>query len=138
MSTRKEKLLAILEKTGHSNTKPRQLIFEILSNQKPISINELIKKVGDSMDRVSVYRTVELFEKIGIIQRVNIGWKYKIELADKFIEHHHHLVCLNCRNIVDINEQSLESLIDKIAEQYDYKIENHQIELQGYCIKCSK
>jgi Fur family ferric uptake transcriptional regulator len=138
MSIYDEKLTGILKENGYSITKPRKLIFNILTGQKPLTINALMTMVDNKIDRVSVYRIIELFEKIGIVQRINIGWKYKIELADNFVKHHHHLVCLNCRKVIDIDEQNLENLVNQLANQHNFKIENHQIEIQGYCKKCRK
>jgi Fur family ferric uptake transcriptional regulator len=99
-------------------------------------MKELINKTPAMMDRASVYRTVTLFEKLGIVQRINIGWKYRIELSDKFADHHHHLVCTKCSKIIPIDADNLEVFIEQVAAQNKFKAINHQVEIQGLCNKC--
>src|SRR4051812_38298994 len=89
-------LRAILKQKGYSLTKPRKSVFELLLNHEPQSIAELIARSGTKIDRATVYRTVELFEKLGIVHRVNAGWKYKLELSEAFNDHHHRMHCTNC------------------------------------------
>lgn len=135
--------LALFKQTLINNniyvTKVREEIFKLLINDQPQTINELTLKIAGSIDRVSLYRNIKLFEKLGIINRINIGWKYKLELSDKFIAHHHHLSCLNCGKIIDIkDEQDIEAFIKKISEQYHFKSIKHQFEIFGYCKDCDK
>lgn len=98
-------------------------------------MHELVDR-ADSIDRASVYRAVELFEKLGIVQRLNTGWKYKIELTDKFSAHHHHLTCVQCGRTIALKESELEQFIDDIARGHGFVPEAHQIEIQGRCRDC--
>lgn len=97
---------------------------------------ELYDLAKGQLDRASLYRIITVFEELGIVQRINIGWKYKIELSDKFAEHHHHLTCLKCHKVIPINEHELESFISNLAGSHEFKPVEHQIELQGYCKDC--
>jgi Fur family ferric uptake transcriptional regulator len=126
----------ILKSNQLSITEPRLLVFDLLINSSPLSINELIKTIDNKIDRVSVYRIINIFEKVGIIQRINIGWKYKIELTDKFQDHHHHLICLKCNKIIPIHKQSIELYINKLAAENHFSAKSHQIEIQGLCQDC--
>jgi Fur family ferric uptake transcriptional regulator len=83
-----------------------------------------------------VYRAVDLFERLGVVQRLHTGWKYKLELSDKFTEHHHHLTCVRCGRTVAMNEDELERLIHRLAGEYDFLPTAHQIEIQGLCATC--
>ena len=88
-------------------------------------------------DRASLYRTIKLFETLGIVNRVPDGWKYKLELSDLFSVHHHHLSCLKCGLIIDIDDdQALEAQISQLAGRYQFAPSRHQLEIQGYCQKC--
>jgi len=138
MITKPDLLATTLSQHGYSKTKQRQIVFEQLLDQEPLTMHELIARVSGQVDRASVYRTIETFEKIGIVHRLNIGWKYKIELSDKFVEHHHHLTCLRCHKIIPINEKELEMFMDKIVNQHDFQATEHQIEIQGYCSTCTR
>jgi Fur family ferric uptake transcriptional regulator len=136
MNTVNEAFSTYLKSSGYSLTKQRQYVFNLLVDKEPMSMQELIKLSKDKIDRASMYRIVDLFEKLGIVQRLNIGWKYKIELTDKFAEHHHHLTCTKCGKIIPINERSLEKFIGDVANQYSFNANSHQIEIQGLCETC--
>lgn len=127
----------ILKRGSYSITKPRKIVFSCLMNQEPISMHELLAKVNNDIDRASLYRTIRIFEKLGIVQRVYIGWKYKIELTDIFSHHHHHISCVKCHKLIVIKEDAeIEELIQAIAKRYEVKATNHQLEVQGYCNSC--
>lgn len=137
MTSQKELLTEVLREHGSSNTQQRQQLFELLVGQEPLSMHDLAVKAAPYMDRASVYRIVTLFESIGVIQRVNIGWKYKLELSDIFEEHHHHATCLKCKRIIPINETELETFIMSVASAHHFTPTQHQVEIQGYCEACS-
>jgi Fe2+ or Zn2+ uptake regulation protein len=73
-------LAALLRKNNSSLTKPRKAVFNLLLSKEPQSMQVLVKRAEGKVDRATVYRTIELFEELGIVHRLNIGWKYKIEL----------------------------------------------------------
>jgi Fe2+ or Zn2+ uptake regulation protein len=126
-----------LKENKLSVTKTRLEIFELLYKKEPQSIHELLDKSNAHFDRVTLYRIINLFEKINVSQRVYSGWKYKIELTDSFSGHHHHLTCLTCVAIIPIAEdEHVERLIFKLAEDQGFAPQGHQLEIQGYCQKC--
>ncbi len=134
-----EVLKALLKQNGASLTKPRRLLFELLLNQKPQTIKELVELAGQKVDRASIYRTLELFEKLGIVQRLNIGWKHKFELSDAFIGHHHHLHCTSCNQSFSLEASPmLETMIDSVAAKAAFYPRSHQLEIYGLCAKCKK
>ena len=135
MLTQVETFKDLLKKNGHSVTQARLAVFNALLGQEPMSMHGLVAQAGD-IDRASVYRAIELFERLGVIQRINIGWKYKLELTDKFAEHHHHLTCVNCARTISMNENELEELIANLATAHNFKPTTHQIEIQGLCQNC--
>ena len=134
-----ETLKAILKKNGASLTRTRRLVFDLLAAQGPQSIQNLVNLADGQIDRATIYRTVELFEKLGIINRLNIGWKYKVELSDVFSGHHHHLHCSKCGKILDLPHNTmLETMIDTIALKADFSSRSHVLEIYGLCKNCKK
>ena len=130
-------LRTILKKNGHQITTTRETMFRILLNSEPQTMNEIILKAHGIVDRVSVYRNIDLFERLGIVHRVYIGWKYKIELTDAFTEHHHHLSCLSCGKIIDIQDHGdIDDFIKKITLKYNFMPRRHQFEIDGTCPDC--
>lgn len=135
MVSSRELFRSMLKDAGQSITIARSKVFDALLRQEPLSMHELVQR-ANGVDRASVYRAVQLFERLGIAQRLNTGWKYKIELTDKFADHHHHLTCVQCGKTIAIGEAELEEMLDKLAAHHHFKPASHQIEIQGYCEDC--
>jgi Fur family ferric uptake transcriptional regulator len=130
-------LQKLLKDSNYSMTTPRKIVCELLWGQEPMSMHELTMQSKDKIDRASLYRTIGLFERLGLVQRIYIGWKYKIELSDVFTHHHHHLSCLVCGKIIAITEEDeIEKLITALAKRHDFTPKSHQLEVSGYCAAC--
>ncbi len=126
-----------LKEQGYSVTKPRLVTFDALSSSKqPLTMQDLIRRTNNQVDRASVYRTIDIFEEAGITQRIYSGWKYKLELSDTFQEHHHHFTCTNCGIVIPIHDQKLEDIISDLSARQDFQISSHQLEIQGLCSRC--
>jgi Fe2+ or Zn2+ uptake regulation protein len=121
-----------------SFTKTRKQIYDVLSRNEPLSMPELLLTLP-SMDKTTVYRNIELFERIGVVQRLQIGWKYKIELTNEFQDHHHHVTCLVCGQTTALPEDTLlEQRLHDLTAAQGFAPENHQIEVTGTCKNCRK
>ncbi|HCM51894.1 TPA: hypothetical protein DIS56_02055 [Candidatus Saccharibacteria bacterium] len=130
-------LKALLTKNRASLTKPRQKVFDLLMGQSPQTMQVLVKRAEGKVDRATVYRTLELFERLGIVNRLNIGWKYKYELSDIFLEHHHHFYCSNCGKSYDLPANPmLETMVDSVAAKEGFSPRGHQLEIYGHCPNC--
>lgn len=128
-----KKLLAV---QGYSITKPRLAVFEaLLAAEDPLTIAELASQLKD-IDRVSVYRTIDLFEKVGIVQRVWSGFKSRIELSETFSPHHHHFTCTKCRDTIGLHSDQIETNLAALESEHGFKLMHHSIELSGYCANC--
>ena len=127
----------ILKDQGYQITRAREEVFRLLLHSEPQTMNELLLKSNGSVDRVSIYRNIDLFERSGIAHRVYVGWKYKIELSDEFTGHHHHLSCLTCGKIIDIDDHKhIDEFIKKVTAEFNFRPRRHQFEIDGYCKSC--
>ena len=129
-------LSEIFEQHGFRLTKPRQQIFDILTNSEiPLTVGDIAKNYKN-INRTSIYRTLIIFDRLKIINTIYIGWKNYYELAEPFIPHHHHLYCINCQNAEPIQPKELEKLVDYIGKKYNFIVTKHHFELEGICEKC--
>lgn len=132
-------LAVTLQANGYSLTKPRKMVFQLLQGPESHSMATLIAQAGGRVDRVSIYRTVQLFERLNIVHRISVGWKYKLELTDHFMRHHHHFTCLGCGQIIDLQKEELiEQIIGQAAQKYGFVARYHQFEVDGYCQDCQR
>ncbi|HET6746904.1 MAG TPA: Fur family transcriptional regulator [Candidatus Saccharimonadales bacterium] len=127
---------ALFARNHLRTTTSRMAILQIFKEAKaPLSPVE-ITKINPAIDKVSVYRTIEVFTKIGLTTRVAHGWKERYELASPFRPHHHHLLCNNCGAIEEIQSDNLEKMIDIIAHGQGFEVTGHTFEINGLCRKC--
>jgi Fe2+ or Zn2+ uptake regulation protein len=137
MSDPLEEFKTALKTWAYSLTKTRQLVFTALQDKEPQTMAEVVAACAGQANRASVYRTVKLFEKLGIVQRLQIGWKYKLELSDRFHRHHHHLTCLKCgRTFALPGDPNLEQRLKLLARGQNFRMAGHQLEIQGVCQSC--
>lgn len=131
-----QQLAKALKNSGQSLTTPRKVVFEALQDTEPITMKELVRACP-TIGETSVYRTVDLFTKLGIVQKLQMGWKYRIELSGEFRDHHHHLNCQRCGKTISFEEDhGLEELLREIAKKHDFEMRDHLLEIQGLCSSC--
>ncbi len=130
------KLTAILKANKLRLTPQRELIFTTLAHHSPLSNARLGDLLEDELDRATVYRTLELYEQLGITKRVWIGWKSQIELSETFVPHHHHAVCKKCGAHLPIESHELEDLVHRLAANIQFRMQEHTLDLVGYCRDC--
>lgn len=131
-----DKFTTILKSNGVSVTTVRRTIFEALGKaDKPLKNGEIATLVP-SVDRASVYRTLELFDRLGLTTTIIRGWTPFTELAEPFKAHHHHIVCETCGRVVEIENDTLEDVLSLIAKRHDFTLTKHVVELTGTCAEC--
>lgn len=127
---------AILTHNQLRLTQPRRKVFMTLhDSDEPLSASAIAKQCA-GVDRVSVYRTLELFTTLNIATVVPVGWKRRYELTSPFKPHHHHLSCTNCGALIDVHSGKLEQLVASIAAEYGFAATEHKFEVSGLCATC--
>jgi len=131
-----DNFVALLKSNNVSVTSARQAIFATLLNtDEPLKNGEIARRTP-SVDRASVYRTLDLFTKLGVAQTIIRGWTPHTELAEPFKPHHHHLTCEQCGQVVEIENDTLEDVLNLVASRYTFVLSKHTVELTGLCAVC--
>lgn len=126
----------ILGKSGNFATKQRVELFKYLQAHPEIAIKKLITELP-SQDQATIYRNIKLFESLGIINRLQLGWNSKLELSSKFHDHHHHMTCNSCGKVIAWEEDpSIELRIQTVALKLGFIPQDHQLEIRGLCRDC--
>lgn len=139
----REALAEYMSKNGLRSTEQRRLIVDTFFEAPAhITIEELLGHVRASDPRVgyaTVYRTLKLLAESGVAHERRFGdGVTRYEIADEEDEHHDHLICLQCEEILEFEEPRLEELEQEIAARYGFKVEWHKHELYGVCAECQK
>jgi Fur family ferric uptake transcriptional regulator len=131
-----EEIKTLLKEQGFTPTKKRLAILDVIFKIQPASVNQIINSLPE-IDRATVYRTIDLFIDLNIAKKVYTGFKYRIELGDSFQEHHHHLTCLRCKTVMDVQTPEIEFAIDQTTKNNGFRPMRHDLEIIGYCANCS-
>jgi len=117
-----------LIETGYKITKPRLAVLEYLGgSHTSISARDLHKKLKH-FDRASVYRTLNLFEELHI---VNVEIIDKEKLYCLAVDPHHHIICKKCGHMEKIKCKHSFEHFKNFTNIY------HQLTLTGVCDKCA-
>jgi Fur family ferric uptake transcriptional regulator len=128
----------ILKKYSQRTTYKRVALLELLmKSPKSYSLSDIEKKISIDIDRVTIYRTLNMFESIGLVTKVvdhkgTCQYMYNCDKHDDKSTHPH-LQCKCCGNIV---------CLPCLPNEYLEKLENYEIEqmyflLEGTCPDCS-
>lgn len=118
---------------------PRLLIYKELSTATtPLSPQELYECLLNKQRRVgltSIYRSLDLFESLGIVFKIINGSMVKYKLCE-LENHHHHIVCKTCGQVVEINFCGISKWSKKVMESTGYQVTDHQLNFFGFCKAC--
>lgn len=99
-------------------------------------LHHLVQEVNRKIGYATVYRTLKILAECGLaIERRFDDGQTRYEHMEPE-EHHDHLICLGCSNIIEFEDERIESLQDEIAKNLDFRVVNHNLELYGYCSSC--
>jgi Fe2+ or Zn2+ uptake regulation protein len=124
-------------------TNRRKLIGILQEATKPITINQILESNSD-LAQSSVYRNLAVLEQAGLVVRIITNEDHAhYELAEHILDHHHHIICSPCGEILDFHlsakiEKALEESLQKIADEFGFSIDRHRLDLLGTCGDCTE
>tara|TARA_B100001057_G_C22253419_1_gene720365 strand:- start:18 stop:383 length:366 start_codon:yes stop_codon:yes gene_type:complete len=115
-------------------TEQRKIISKVLQESKDHpdveSVHTRALKLDSTISIATIYRTVKLFEELGIIEKLEfLDGKARYEDAKR--EHHDHLIDINSGEVIEFVDKEIEKLQEKIANKLNYKLLGHKLELYG-------
>ena len=130
-----------LERDGYRLSAPRSAVVETLAT---LGCSVTAKEIGDRLHErgedvgvASIYRTLDLLDRLRLARRVDAAEGVaRYEPIDPSGEHHHHLVCERCGEVVAFEDRDLERAIEHLSRRVDYAIDAHEVTLRGKCPSC--
>jgi len=121
-------------------TGPRRAILQVLEEERrPLSNQEIHQRLPrGASDLVTVYRSIQLLERIGVVKRFQFGdGVARCALVDeRHHGHQHHLVRTRCASLVEIGDCVVRELEQRVATQSKFKGVTHRLEFFGICPAC--
>ena len=135
------RLERLCQSKGLKMTEQRRVIARVLSESEDHPDVEQLHRRAVAIDpRISiatVYRTVRLFEEANILERHDFGdgrARYE-EISDS---HHDHLIDVKTGQVIEFQNEEIEALQRKVAEELGYTLVGHRLELLGVAIDPGK
>jgi Fur family ferric uptake transcriptional regulator len=130
-----------LEREGYRLSAPRSAVVETLADLGcSVTAKEIADRLhdrGQDIGVASIYRTLELLDKLRLTRRVDAAEGVaRYEPLDPSGDHHHHIVCDTCGEVAAFEDSELERAIERLASRVEYSVDAHDVTLRGECPAC--
>lgn len=123
-------------------TNQRRAILEVIETaKKHLDAGQILRKalkIQSSVDRATVYRTLSLLKRQGLVDELDLmhlngeGHYYERKLG----RDHIHMACLRCGRITEFMSERFDSLKNELQQECRFHIVVTRLEVGGYCSKC--
>ena len=121
-------------------TYERKIILdEVFSKDCHFDAEELVDKLKtgpNCISRATVYRTLGMLEKTGLIRKMYEGERHAHYEFVHDYTHHGHLLCAKCGKVIEIDDVSSEVLWKKICDQKHFTAKSFNFQIVGICADC--
>ena len=111
----------LLGTTAHPNA---EMIYKTLEPTNP------------TMSLATVYKTLDFFKQLGLVQELNVG--ESSSRYDAVVRCHPHTVCRICGRVDDLHIDALTEVARKLVPDLDFDVECEQLILYGVCKECQE
>jgi Fe2+ or Zn2+ uptake regulation protein len=129
------------EMKGRPVTSQRKLLLSLIKKAGGhISAKELYRRASrrnDSISLATVYRSLQLFKELGLIQERRLGQVY-CHYEMKGSAEHQHLVCKSCGKIIEFETPLIKKLVETLKHEHGFNLTKIELYMEGYCKECAK
>ena len=117
------------------------LVREIFATHYHFEADELLFKMKEKsvkISRATIYRTLELLVKSGMVRRVHLGedhYHYEHVTGNS---HHDHLICTTCGGVIEFHDPALEARQREICLRKKFTPTFHNLQILGVCDDCKR
>lgn len=123
-------------------TRQRRIILKIIADAErhlnAATILEMARQQDAGIDRVTVYRTLALLKKYGLVDELDLlhlrGEGHYYEQRPR--RQHLHLACLGCGQVTEFESPYFEKLEAQLARECQFEVSFARVEIGGYCARC--
>lgn len=132
-----------LHEGGYKLTPQREAtVLVLLENEKDhLSAEEiymLVKQKSSEIGLATVYRTLEMLTELKIVDKISFNdGVARYDLRKEGAKHfHHHLLCLECGSIEEIEEDLLVDVEKVVEKNFNFQVTDHRLTFHGICEEC--
>jgi len=131
-----------LQQKGLRLTSQRELIARtFFQNRGHISTEEIYRQVqkrAPGIGFATTYRTMKLLAESGLASLRSFGDGFSRYEPAGNTDHHDHLICTKCGEIIEFENDKIEALQRTVARKHAFHVTDHKLELYGVCRNCGK
>ncbi|WP_144498406.1 ferric iron uptake transcriptional regulator [Bacillus pumilus] len=143
MENRIDRIKKQLHSSSYKLTPQREATVRVLleNEEDHLSAEDvylLVKEKSPEIGLATVYRTLELLTELKVVDKINFGdGVSRYDLRKEGAAHfHHHLVCMECGTVDEIEDDLLEDVEEIIERDWKFKIKDHRLTFHGICYRC--
>lgn len=132
-----------LQEAGYKLTPQRETtVLVLLENEKDhLSAEEiymLAKLKSPDIGLATVYRTLEMLTELKVLDKISFtDGLARYDMRKEGAKHfHHHLLCLECGDIEEIEDDLLLEVEKVVEERFKFQVSDHRLTFHGVCQKC--
>ena len=135
-------LQAQLISRGVRMTRQRRIILNIIETAKShLDAGQILRraqKVDRSINRVTVYRTLQLLKRHGLVDELDLlHMKGDGHYYERHPQRDHiHMACLRCGKVTEFESHLFDQLKEQIKSECHFHIAITRVEMGGYCTDC--
>lgn len=111
----------------------------VLGSGRHVSAEDVQKELsnsGASAGTATVYRTLEVLVRSGLVVERDFGEGFKRYEAARDVPHHEHLLCTVCGKVTEFRDERLERMTTVLAETHGFTRQRHRLVIYGQCADC--
>ncbi len=113
----------------------------VFGTDRHLSAEEIaveLKSQAAAAGTATVYRTLEVLVRSGLVVERDFGEGFKRYEASRGVPHHEHLICTSCGRVEEFRDERLERMTTLLAEMHDYTRQRHRLVIHGICGDCRR
>ncbi|WP_100331477.1 ferric iron uptake transcriptional regulator [Bacillus xiapuensis] len=145
MEGRVERIKKQLHSASYKLTPQREATVRVLLEHEEDHLSAedvylLVKEKAPEIGLATVYRTLELLNELKVVDKINFGdGVSRYDLRQEGAAHfHHHLVCIECGAVDEIQEDLLDDVETIVERDWKFKIKDHRLTFHGVCWRCQE
>jgi Fur family ferric uptake transcriptional regulator len=131
---------AALQQTGVRLTPQRLAIASVLAQTgketSALELYERVRKKHAYIGRATVFRSLDMLVSAGLAQRLERPGHVSAYIWCE-AGHHHHLICITCRTVEDLDEDAVAPLAQAIAREHGFRVDHATLDFYGECRACA-
>ena len=132
-------IAALLRERGQRPTPQRLMILSVLAehgdHMTAEEVFEQVRREYPAINLSTVYRTLESFRDHAIVSETDLGGGVRqFELLGR---PHHHLICLSCNHVAEMDEALLTPLREELSARYGFTARLDHLAIFGACRTCA-